>query len=87
MVRVGSYGRVRGELELADGGNIGRRRDRLEKGLLLRVSDIDGDLARAKILQGRSGIIRIVNPLNILLLAALPTGGGNWRSGLHFTWC
>ena len=84
FLRIGSHGRVRGELELADSGNIGRGRKQLEGGLLLRVSDVDGDLGRTKVLQGRSRLVGILNPLNTLLLTGLPRGGCNWRSSLHF---
>ena len=84
VLRVGSDGTVRGELELVDGRNIGGGGKHLEGGLLLRVSDVDGDLGGAKVLQGRSRNVGIFNPLNGLLLTGLPRGGRNWRGGLHF---
>ena len=51
---------------------------------MLRVSDVDRDLGGTKVLQGRSRLVGILNPLNSLFLTALPRGGGNWGSGLHF---
>lgn len=80
---VGSDGRVRGELELADGGDIGRGGNQLKGGLLLRVSDVNGDPAGTIVLQGRSRIGGIFNPLDNLLLTSLPRGGLSWGSGLH----
>ena len=85
LVRVGSDGRVRGELELADGGNISGGGEQLEGGLLLRVSNVDGDLAGTKVLQGRSRIVGVFNPLNSLGLTGLPRGGGGGGGGLYFS--
>lgn len=53
---------------------------------MLSVSDIDGDLGRAKVLQGGSRIVGILNPLDSLRLASLPRSGGRGGSGLHFVW-
>jgi len=82
LVRVGSDGRVRGELELADGGNISGGGEQLEGGLLLRVSNVDGDLAGTKVLQGRSRIVGVFDPLNGLWLTSLPRGGGGGGGGV-----
>ena len=83
ILRVGSDGSVRGEGELADVGNIGRGRKQLQGGLLLRVPDVDGDLGGSEVLQGRSGIVGILNPLNVLRLTGRPRGGGSGGGGLH----
>jgi len=80
---VGADGRVGGELELADRGNIGGGGDQLEGGLLLRVSDVNGDLAGTKVLQGRSRVVGVFDPLNSLFLTGWPRGGGNGRGGLR----
>ena len=82
FLRVGSDGSVGGELELGDGGNISGRREQLEGGLLLRVSDVNGDLGGTEVLQGRSGVVGIFNPLNSLFLTSWPRGGGNGRGSL-----
>jgi len=83
FLRVGSDGSVRLELELVDGGNVGGGGEQLEGGLLLRVSDINGDLGGTKVLQGRSGVVGIFDPLNSLILTSLPRGGSNGRGGLR----
>jgi hypothetical protein len=83
ILRVGSDGSVRGELELADGGNIGGRGEQLEGGLLLRVSNIDGDLGGTEVLQGGSRIVGILNPLDRLLLTGWPRGSGSGGGSLH----
>ena len=80
---VGPDRRVRSERELADGGNIGRRGEQLEGGLLLRVSDVDGDLGGTKVLQGRGGIVGVFYPLDSLRLPGLPRGGSGRGGGLH----
>jgi len=69
---VGSDGGVRSELELADGGNIGRGREQLEGGLLLRVSDVNGDLGGTEVLQGWSRVVGIFNPCDSLFLTGRP---------------
>jgi hypothetical protein len=84
FLRVGSNGRVRGELEFANGGNIGRGGEHLEGGLLLSVSDVDRDLGGTKVLQGRGRVVGILNPLNNLLLTGWPRSGGNRSGCLHF---
>ena len=84
FLRVGSNGRVRGERELAGVGNIGRGGEQLEGGLLLRVPNVDRDLAGTKVLQGRSGVVGIFNPLKSLLLTGWPRGAGSRGSGLYF---
>lgn len=55
----------------------------MEGGLLLGVSDVDGDLAGTIILQRRSRTVRVLNPLDGLRLTGLPGGGGNGGSGLY----
>ena len=82
FLRVGPNGRVRNEVEAAGVGNVGRGREQLEGGLLLRVSDVDRDLSGTKVLQGRSRLVGILNPLNSLVLTSLPRGSGNRSSGL-----
>ena len=82
FLRVGPNGRVRNEVEAAGVGNVGRGREQLEGGLLLRVSDVDRDLSGTKVLQGRSRLVGILDPLNSLVLTSLPRGSGNRSSGL-----
>jgi len=82
LVRVGSDGRVRSELERGDVGNIGRGRKLLEGGLLLRVSDVDGDLSETEVHQCRRGIARIAHPRNVVGLTSWPRGASNWRRGV-----
>ena len=84
FLRVGSNGRVRGERELTGAGNVGRGGEQLEGGLLLRVSNVDGDLAGTKVLQGRSRVVGIFDPLKGLLLTGWPRGAGSRGSGLYF---
>ena len=50
---------------------------------MLRVSDVNGDLAGTEVLQGRSGVVGILNPLNSLFLTGRPRGGGDGGGGLH----
>ena len=83
VLGVGSDGGVRGELELADGGNIGGGREQLEGGLLLRVSNVDGNLGGTKVLQGGSRGVGVLNPRDSLFLTRWPRGGGNWGGGLR----
>jgi len=83
FLRVGSDGSVGGELEQVDGGYISGGGDQLEGGLLLRVSDVNGDLGGTKVLQGRGGVVGIFDPLNSLFLAGRPRGGGNGGGGLR----
>lgn len=82
-VRVGSNGRVWGELDRAVLRNIRRGGDQLKGSLLLRVSNVDGDLAGTEVGQGRSRDVWIVDPLYRLWLTGLPTGGSDRGSGLH----
>lgn len=83
MIRIGPNFTVGLETDLVEFGNIDRGIDQLEGGLLLNVSDIDRDLARAVVLQGRSGIVGVFNPANGLVDVACPGSGGNWRGGLY----
>jgi len=77
FLRVGSDGSIRAERERAGGGNVSGGGEQLEGGLLLRVSDVDGDLGGTKVLQRRSRIVGIFNPLNSLLLTGWPRGSGS----------
>ena len=83
VLGVGSDGGVRSELELADGGNIGGGREQLEGGLLLRISNVDGNLGGTKVLQGGGRGVGVLNPRDGLFLTRWPRGGGNWGGGLR----
>jgi len=72
LIRVGPDGRVGFESEAVDLRNIDRGIDQLERGLLLNVSDVDGDLARAIVFQGRSGAVGVFYPVNSLVGSGVP---------------
>lgn len=80
---VGTNGRVGGELDRADVGNISRGGNQLEGGLLLRVSDVDGDFAGTHVRQGRLRSVGVFYPLDGLRLTGLPRGGSSRGRGLH----
>lgn len=83
LVGIRSDGGVRHKLERAGVGNVGGGRDQLERGLLLSVSNVNGDLAGTEVLQGRSRSVGVLNPLDGLVLTGLPRGGGGGRSGVN----
>lgn len=83
MIRDGPNFRIGLETDLIDFRNIDRGFDQLEGGLLLGVSDVDGELARAIVLQGRSGMVGVFYPANGLVGVGCPGSRGDWLGSLH----
>jgi hypothetical protein len=77
---VGTNGSVRGELDGVSGGNINALRDRLEKSLLLGISNVDGDLGITELLKG--GGATVILPADLNLLASGPCGRADRGSGV-----
>ena len=77
LVRVWSNSGVRDELERAVLRNIRRGGYQLKRSLLLRISNVDRDLAGTEVRQRRSRVVWIINPFYRLLITALPTGGSD----------